>query len=1387
MGAYLKRGMKVLLIVMLVCILWPGNVEAGYNADGNPGHTEYNDGGALTATTIVMKNGQTYNLSEYEGATYLECNSSGTFTVTGYSNCTMIVTNLKAGDDAKIVFNNAEIVCTTRCPGAPANARSVIEVTGSGGTLTLYSKGENEFQAKGGRPAIRKDYTDVRLVFDGDNDAVMNVMADSGANKTSAIGCYSCDSIHRTFGNVEFKGGTINAYGSSGIGGGPGIGADMFGEVNGLTFSGATIHAYAGSASAACIGTASCYIFNIFTDFDRAPYDCKNIEITGGYIETHPMEETSFVYGGAGIGGGWGCSADGIRISGGTVRAVGSLGAAGIGAGMDGDGTNIEIKGDAVVYAIGEAAGIGAARASGPVCGVDKIRYGEASVYISENANVTAYGGMLHGKPNSSGVGIGGGKNKYYEYGKHTISQKSCVEISGGKVRAYGTGDCPGIGAGHEGYMNHVTISGGDVFALGGKNGASIGSARKGTDTNCWRVFITGGTIVTRDGNAPEETGSIGGVNANGIHEADTDVFVSGGNLKAKLERGTAKVSLEDGRVVIPKEVAINTYAVGENREERAPVEAIGFSSNYNYGIKDVSIFEAHYDTDPVLYVWLPEDVTGVTEITMKNTLFKHGPVGEEEKVFKNLVPDSGTKTTLYPKVWFFFDDNYETRDTNTACASCYIGETKASYFKAENNNATPIAYCVDKELKKSLLNSDETFNAGILGYADYDTLRWTDSSKHMLINDKDNPDKDWKMSLGFGLRGIKLYGEWGVFDGKFHLNKPANATPDGHVASGGETWHNKSWSSQTVKTPYAGYELPYSYYIPGYDFLGWSIEEQYPGPGATLCEANGEYNITILDKWKGKRVINLYAQWKPKTYTVHFVDEDGSTTLMNDATYDFDADGRLPIMTQTKQDKVFVGWTGTALGSMYEDGASFKNLCGQNFANAEVTLKAVWKDKDKVEIGVVLHDKPWNSDQVTVKLIAGTNEISLQRGEGGWYTADNIPAGEYTVEIKWGSLKLYTNNRKITVTQGAASKSIFEYCNISIAKGDDKQESPWIIDQMTGEEMSSAYVLCGTDITIGMTPKKGYKFDKYTYTGVIVDTQPDKANKTITVYGSGAPGRGLDITSYAKAIKYTVKFDANGGSGTMADQEMIYNETQHLFHNAFARKGYTFDGWNTKADGSGMDLSDGEGVNSLADQDNEVVTLYAKWKVIEYNLGISNGKDNNFGIYTAGPDNGLGTILLRYTITQAVTIPNPVYTDHDFVGWLGTDLYEATRDLVLPAGTYGSREYTAFWEVKAYKVYFDTDGGSFVEEQAIMIHDKAIEPAPPTKEGYTFEGWYMDAERTVKYDFDSEVTADITLYAKWSGSPLTKDMAPVNIWGMAIISAAGIGYFAYKKKKTSQ
>ena len=125
-----------------------------------------------------------------------------------------------------------------------------------------------------------------------------------------------------------------------------------------------------------------------------------------------------------------------------------------------------------------------------------------------------------------------------------------------------------------------------------------------------------------------------------------------------------------------------------------------------------------------------------------------------------------------------------------------------------------------------------------------------------------------------------------------------------------------------------------------------------------------------------------------------------------------------------------------------------------------------------------------------------------------------------------------------------------------------------------------------------------------FTKTGYTFKNWNTKSDGTGTSYADQASVKNLTsanggtVTLYAQwtANKYTIVFNSNGGTGTMANQEMTYDKAENLNANTFKRTGYRFDGWNTKADGTGTSYADKASVKNLSSIAGSTVTLYAKW-----------------------------------------------------------------------------------------------------------------------------------------------------------------------------------------------
>ena len=172
-------------------------------------------------------------------------------------------------------------------------------------------------------------------------------------------------------------------------------------------------------------------------------------------------------------------------------------------------------------------------------------------------------------------------------------------------------------------------------------------------------------------------------------------------------------------------------------------------------------------------------------------------------------------------------------------------------------------------------------------------------------------------------------------------------------------------------------------------------------------------------------------------------------------------------------------------------------------------------------------------------------------------------------------------------------------------------------------------------DSAIGTLPvptRTGYTFNGW------VDANGNAVSSTTTIIDN--------VTFYSTwgANTYTIKFDANGGSGTMADLAMNYGEAKNLTANAFKKTGYSFVGWSLSSDATSVDYTNGESVKNLAT--SGTVTLYAKWSKV-YTVTFYYGDNTSvFDVIEVNEGATLGS-LPQSTPTKASTDEYEYKFDH--------------------------------------------------------------------------------------------------------------------------------------------
>ncbi|WP_193726518.1 InlB B-repeat-containing protein [Paenibacillus guangzhouensis] len=243
-----------------------------------------------------------------------------------------------------------------------------------------------------------------------------------------------------------------------------------------------------------------------------------------------------------------------------------------------------------------------------------------------------------------------------------------------------------------------------------------------------------------------------------------------------------------------------------------------------------------------------------------------------------------------------------------------------------------------------------------------------------------------------------------------------------------------------------------------------------------------------------------------------------------------------------------------------------------------------------------------------------------------------------------------------------------------------------------------------------------------------LVDSFLNEMEKTLT------PGK-VTVTE-APAVQYSVTFDSQGGSlvsGVTVDSGTTVSEPT-----APTKAGYTFAGWYKDAAGA-------EAWNFATDSVTSNVTLYAKWTAIPALQ------------YMVTFDSQGGSSVSSVTVNSGATISEPTAptkAGYTFAGWhkdvAGSEAWSFATEPVTSNVTL----YAKWTQIPAvqYTVTFDTQGGSLVNSMTVDSGAMISEPAAPTKAGYTFAGWYKDVAGMSAWRFGSEsVTADVTLYAKWT------------------------------------
>ena len=533
-----------------------------------------------------------------------------------------------------------------------------------------------------------------------------------------------------------------------------------------------------------------------------------------------------------------------------------------------------------------------------------------------------------------------------------------------------------------------------------------------------------------------------------------------------------------------------------------------------------------------------------------------------------------------------------------------------------------------------------------------------------------------------------------------------------------------------------------------GYTFAGWNTEAD--GSGAAYSDEAAIKNLAETDG----ATMTLYAQWSPITYGISFEGNgatDGTMSAQNDCEYEKEYE--LDSNNYTRIGYIFAGWNTKADGSgaSYADEALVKNLATKTGATA--TLYAQWSP--------ILYTIIYDGN--------GATGGEMEEQSGCAYDASVILKANAYVKAGNGfkSWNTKPDGSGMSYMDEASVK------NLAMVHG----ETVTLYAQWGVGKYSISYD--GNGATEGtMTVKKGCEYgveylldaNNYKRTGYIFAGWNTKADGSGTSYADASTVKSLTaadgetVTLYAQwsPITYKVVFDANGAtSETMPSLvDCKYDTTYRLITNVYMRTGYTFAGWNTKADGSGTAYADFAQVKNLTNINGGVVVLYAQWRINTYTIRYDGNKSTK-GSMSSQPS-------LVYGKSYQLLTNKFKRTGYKFTGWntqkdgKGTSYKNMASVQNLSAVNGEVVTLYAQWKANTYKIKFNGNGatsGSMKKTKQISYGKKyRLSANKFKKDGYKFVGWNtkkngkgkMYKNKAKIKDLTSKNGKTVTLYAQW-------------------------------------
>ena len=501
--------------------------------------------------------------------------------------------------------------------------------------------------------------------------------------------------------------------------------------------------------------------------------------------------------------------------------------------------------------------------------------------------------------------------------------------------------------------------------------------------------------------------------------------------------------------------------------------------------------------------------------------------------------------------------------------------------------------------------------------------------------------------------------------------------------------------------------------------------------------------------------------------HTIHVDFEISSFKLIYDLMYDnkteeqtYDYMQAISIITNPiREGYTFKGW--------FEDEELTRDVVFTNMPANDVTIYAKWE----INYYTITYNFNYIGPESQLEIYMFSQDLALLNPTrpgytfGGWYydssctrefVNNTMPAENVVIYAKW-LVNAYTLTFNLNYENAQNVEKDFDAGETVVVPVTIKREGyslvGWYLDQSCTNPFD--YIMPIYDLTIYAK----WEINSYTITynlnyvdatnftqtydysaNILLPTDPiregytfkgwfedDNFNKAFSA--SKMPANSFEVFAKWEIKSFVLTFDYNYLNAESVDETFEYNSDIIKLANP-TREGHIFVDWFNEPQCSTLFTTEKMPAHNL--------TVYAKWQINSYTITYNLNYDSL--IYQEDTYNYLSNIIKP---------EDPTREGYTFAGWFN----EASCSTEFVATNMPANNLTIYakWNVNSYKITYNLNyANAPANQEQTVNYSQEISLIEVEREGYTFEGWYEDADCTNPFDLTTMPNRDIEIYAKW-------------------------------------